>query len=271
MKTGVSTASLFLRKTNEDALPSLYNLGIKTAEVFLTSFSEYDSGFARLLNERKGDLTVNSVHILNTQFEPQLFNAHPRVRGDAYAWLDKVLQCANILGAPYYTFHGISRVKRDSRSGDKDNFNAIINGFAGIIQECSRYGVTLCLENVEWSSYNRVGFFAKIKDELPNLKTVLDIKQARISEYPYLAYLDEMADRLAYLHISDLDERGNICLPSSKGKFDFETLIKRLKDNGFDGALLIEVYTGDYGDETELKTACDYIDELLYKHNCLSK
>jgi len=61
-----------------------------------------------------------------------------------------------------------------------------------------------------------------------------------------------------------------MCLPG-RGTFDFDTLIRRLKDVGFDGALLIEVYTKDYGQETELKTACDYLDELLYKHGCLDK
>ncbi|MBO7297837.1 MAG: sugar phosphate isomerase/epimerase [Clostridia bacterium] len=270
MKTGVSTASLFLRQNNEDALPLLEKLGVKTTEVFLTSFSEYAPSFANLLAKRKGALEVNSVHILNTQFEPQLFNAHPRVREDAYSWLNQVLQSAQILGAPYYTFHGTARVKRAARSGLNDDFSTIIEGFKNIVSACARYGVTLCLENVEWSTYNRVGVFSRIKDELPTLKTVLDIKQARISQYPYEEYLAEMGERLAYLHISDIDERGKICLPG-KGVFDFDTLIKRLKDSGFDGALLIEVYTNDYGSERELKTACEYIDELLYKYNCCRK
>ena len=270
MKTGVSTASLFLRQNNEDALPLLEKLGVKTTEVFLTSFSEYAPSFANLLTTRKGALDVNSIHILNTQFEPQLFNTHPRVRKDAYGWLEQVLKSAQILGAPYYTFHGTARVKRAARSGKNDDFSAIIEGFKDIICACARYGVTLCLENVEWSTYNRVGVLSRIKDELPTLKTVLDIKQARISQYPYEQYLAEMGDRLAYLHISDIDERGKICLPG-KGVFDFDTLIKRLKDNGFDGALLIEVYTGDYGAEEELKTACEYIDELLYKYKCCTK
>ena len=36
-------------------------------------------------------------------------------------------------------------------------------------------------------------------------------------------------------------------------------------DAGFDGAALIEVYAGDYGEYAELKQACDYLDELIYK------
>lgn len=239
--------------------------GVKNAEIFLTTYSEYDSDFARLLAERKGNIAVNSVHILNTQFEPQLFNAHPRAKKDAFDWLDKVLQCAQILGAPYYTFHGTARVKRASRLGDKDDFVKMAAGFREIVSACRSRGVSLCLENVEWSTYNRVGVFGRLKKEVPALKGVLDIKQARISEYPYEEYLKEMGENLAYVHVSDIDERGRMCLPG-KGTFDFGTLIKRLGDVGFDGAILIEAYTGDYGEETELKTACDYLGELLYKY-----
>lgn len=268
MQTGVSTASLFMRKYNEDALPLLQELGVKNAEVFLTSFSEYGKEFASLLASKKGDVNVHSVHILNTEFEPQLFSGHPRVKGDAYQWLEKVMDSANVLGASYYTFHGTSRVKRASRSGKQDDFPAMIAGFDELLRFCSARKVQLCLENVEWSTYNRPGVFSTLAKALPTLKGVLDIKQARISEHPYQIYLNEMGERLAYVHVSDVDENGKIRLPG-KGRFDFDTLIKRLKDVGFDGKLFIEVYNKDYKDEKELKDACDFLDELLYKHDCL--
>ncbi len=268
MKVGVSTASLFLRKNNEEALPLLRSLGVQTAEVFLTSFSEYGLPFADTLKQSKGDLDIHSVHILNTQYEPQLFNAHPRVKADAFYWLNKVLQSARILGAPHYTFHGTARIKRAARLGANDHFPNMVAGFKEIVSACEKYGVRLCLENVEWATYNRVGVFERLKKELPTLGGVLDIKQAHISEYPYEEYIKEMGDRLAYAHISDRDEQGKICLPG-RGNFDFDTLILRLQDIGFDGALLIEVYTDNYGKEEELKTACEYVNEILYKHNCL--
>ena len=270
MQTGVSTASLFMRKNNEDALPLLNSLGIKTAEVFLTSFCEYEPSFTALLRERKGEISVNSVHILNTQFEPQLLANHPRVKADAYAWLEKVLIGANTLGAKYYTFHGTARVKRATHSGINDNFPAIIAAFQTLVSFCETYGVTLCLENVEWSTYNRPGVFSKIATEIPSLRGVLDIKQARISGYPYEHYLTEMGNKLAYAHVSDINEQGKICLPG-KGSFDFDTLILKLKDVGFNGKLFIEVYNQDYQTEGELKISCDYLNELLYKYNCLDK
>jgi len=265
MRAGVSTASLFLRKYNEQALPLLNDLGVKTAEVFLTTYSEYGREFAEKLASVQGNVFVTSVHILNTQFEPQLFNAHPRAKADAFAWLDKVLESAQVLGAPYYTFHGTARMKRAARSGKNDDFDKMRDGFAAIAKRCDEKGVTLCLENVEWSTYNRPGVFSRIAESVPSMRGVLDIKQARISEYPYEDYLKEMGEKIAYVHVSDVDEQGKICLPG-KGVFDFQTLVKRLKDVGFNGNLLIEVYTGDYGAESELKVSCDYLNEILYKY-----
>lgn len=266
MQVGVSTASLFLRKYNEDALPLLDSLGIPVAEVFLASFSEYGKAFGEQLQKVKGNVKINSVHILNTQFEPQLFTAHPRAKADAYSWLEKTLESANALGGEYYTFHGTARIKRASRLAENDNFPALIKDFEQISDFCQNRGVTLCLENVEWATYNRPGVFTEIAREVPALRGVLDVKQARISEFPYERYLEEMGGKIAYAHLSDVDEKGKICLPG-RGVFDFPTLVKRLLDVGFDGALLIEVYKDDYQAVEELKISCDYLNELLYKYS----
>lgn len=266
MQTGVSTASLFLRKYNEDAIALFHTLGIKTAELFLTTYSEYGEDFARKINSIKKDMDIRSLHILNTQFEPQLFAKQQRVKDDAFGWLHTVLKGAKALDVPNYTFHGTARVKSASRSGNLDDFPSIIKAFQEITAVCQNYGVTLCLENVEWATYNRPGVFEKVSKEVPSLRGVLDIKQARISGYGYEEYLNEMGEKLTTVHLSDIDEQGKMCLPG-KGCFNFTTLIKRLKDVGFDGALLIEVYANDYAEEKELLYSCQYLEELIYKLN----
>lgn len=266
MRTGVSTASLFLRESNEDALPLLDVLGVRCAEVFLTSFSEYDRKFGRVLSKRKGQVCVHSVHVLNTQFEPQLFNDNPRVKNDSYEWLKKAMETGEELGAEYYTFHGIARIRRASRSGEKDNFKAWGKGLKEVSDFCGKFGIKLCLENVEWAMYNRPGFFGRVLEYCPELSGVLDVKQARISGYPYAMYLKEMKGRLAHVHVSDVDERGRICLPG-KGIFDFPELLKRLGDADFDGPLLVEVYKDDFSRPEELKESCNYLDELIYKYS----
>lgn len=268
MQTGVSTASLFNRENNEDALPILDKLGVPLAEVFLTSYSEYEEEFGQLLLKRKGNVKAHSVHDLNTHFEPQLFNGNDRVRQDAYRWLGKVMTVAKMLGAKYYTFHGTARFKKADIQNKRDNFDTYRLRFQEIADFCAGYGVKLCLENVEWATYNKVGIFEKIACAVPSLGGVLDVKQARISGYPYEEYLKEMGGRLAHVHVSDI-KGGKMCLPG-KGEFDFSLLIDRLKDVGFTGPLIIEAYKDDYQKVEELKDSCDYLNELLYKKNCLS-
>ncbi len=261
MKVGISTASFFLRRENEDALPFLRELGVDCAEVFLTSYFQYKREYGELLASRQGGLRINSVHDLTSQFEPQLFSRHEGVRADAYAMLDGVLTVANLLKAPYYSFHGLTRAKRSER-GESDDFEKLTKDFIRLRDFCRERGVGLCLENVEWSTYNRIGVFSRLAREIPDLKGVLDIKQARLSGYPYEGYLEEMGERLAYVHILDVNEAGKNCLPG-RGCFDFKELIRRLRGVGFDGALLIEAYAGDYKDEKELKDAYEYVRGLI--------
>lgn len=260
MEVGISTASLFMRLYNEDAVALINEWGVQTSEVFLTSFCEYEPSFAKTLLKKKGDLPVNSVHILNTQFEPQLFSLHPRVRADAYALLEKVTECACILGAKNYTFHGLARLK----ASFKEDLVKFGKGLKEISEFCKQRGVTLCLENVEWALYNRAGIFKELKKYCPELRSVLDIKQAQISGCPYGDYLDDMGESLSYVHASDFTDTGRKCLPG-RGVFNFDELFKRLRGSGFDGAIIIENYQDDYRELKELKDSYEYLLEKAEK------
>ena len=260
MKVGISTASLFLRKNNEEALPLFDAWGVPCAEVFLTSFCEYAPAFAHTLAAAKGGVEIHSVHVLNTQYEPQLYAEHPRVLEDANGWLREVLASANILGARNYTFHGIARLKRTFRE-NWQRFSAIT---AQIYETCRAAGVRLCYENVEWALYNRPGLFALLKKDCPDLGGVLDIKQARITGYDWREYLADMGESLATVHVSDVTAEGKMCLPG-QGVFDFAELFARLRDIGFDGAVLIENYARDYGEPDELRRSFEYLADLAAK------
>ena len=260
MQIGISTASLFMRLYNEDAIALISEWGAQTSEVFLTSFCEYEPSFAKALLQKKGKLHVNSVHVLNTQFEPQLFSAHPRVKADAYAWLEKVTECARILGAKNYTFHGLARLK----STFKEDMPKFGKGLQEISSFCKERKLDLCLENVEWALYNRAGIFKKLTKYGGGYQSVLDIKQAMISGCPYGDYLEDMGENLAYVHASDYTDTGKKCLPG-KGIFNFDELFKRLKGSGFDGAIIIENYNDDYRELKELKDSYDYLLEKAEK------
>ncbi len=262
MRAGISTASLFMRKNNEQSLAILRDFGVDCAEVFLTSFFEYGRESGERLAAKKGGIEMNSVHALTSQFEPQLFSRHEGVRADAFHILGSVMDAASALGAKYYSFHGTTRAKRAARNPENDNFASMGKSLAEIFEFCKRKGVTLCLENVEWSTYNRPGVFTEMKRYIPELCGVLDVKQARISGVPYQAYLKEMGADIAYVHLSDITFSGKMCLPG-KGVFDTERLVKELADVGFDGAILIEAYEKDYREIAELKGAYEYLQEVI--------
>ena len=261
MEVGISTASLFLRNYVEDALPILDSLGAKVCEVFLNTFPEYAPPFGELLKTRLGGLKVNSMHTYTFHFEPELFSQSMRSRDVADNTFKDVLSIGKTLGAKYYTMHARGRLKKHA---SPDNFEAFGKGIDRLVDIAEEYGIRLCLENVEWASYNRVGFFREIKKFSPKLGGVLDVKQARLSGMDYRDYLDEMGKDLCTVHLSDVDENGRIRLPG-KGIFDFEELFKRLIGIGFDGNMLIEVYKDDYGETSELKDSLDYLREILYK------
>lgn len=262
MDIGISTASLFKRQYNEDSLITLNELDARVVEIFLGSYCEYTSEFANLLKERKGNLKVHSIHTLNTHFEPQLFADNPRAINDAYKILENCLNTANTLGAKNYTLHGIARFKKDILY---NNYDVIGKKFEKLNDFCSSKGINLCLENVEWAYYNHVGFYTQILKYCKNLKTCLDVKQARVSGDSYVDYINEMQNSIQTVHLSDVDDLGKICVPG-KGVFDFDDLFKRLRGVNFDGAMLIEVYSNNYGEISELKDGLNFLRDKAAKY-----
>ena len=262
MEIGISTASLFLRMYNEDAVVKLNELDARVAEVFLETFSEYTERYGKKLNKRLGDVKVHSVHVVTTQYEPQLFGQNLRGYEDAMKMFEGVLKCAKAIGATNYTLHGRAYFKKRGPFEEYDHFAARLNEMCDLAET---YGVSVCLENVYWCMYNRPGFFTHLKDKCPKLRTCLDIKQARLSGYDALEYVEEMAGRINTVHLSDYDEKTDkMCLPG-KGDYDFTRLFKALKNVGFDGNMLIEVYKDDYRDYSEFTKALEYLRQIKDK------
>ncbi len=261
MQTGISTASLFGRFFTEDAVEELNNAGVKTAEVFLETYGEYTPKFGKIIKKKEGGMDIHSVHVLTTQYEPQLYSLNERAREDSFKLLEGTMRAAEIMGAKYYTFHGGARYKKTPLVLDMDKIGKETRQISDI---CKKHGVTLAYENVHWGYYNYVGFFSELKKRVPNIKGTFDIKQARQSGIDYREYIAEMGDSIVTAHVSDIDENGKMCLPR-KGTTDFYEVFSRLKDVGFDGAILIECYKSDYNEMKELYEALDYITETAEK------
>ena len=261
MELGISTASLFMRENNEDAVKTIESLGSRITEVFFETFKEYTKEFSDLIKSRLNNMRVHSVHVYTLHFEPELFSDNARSLEEAVSAYRNVLISAENLGAKNYTMHGRARIKR---TVNYDNYEKIGKRLDYLSKVAKEYGVDLCLENVEWALYNRVGFFKEVSGFAPDLKATIDIKQARISGESVYDYIKETAGKIKTVHLSDIGANGERCMPG-KGVTDFYELFSVLNDYGFDGGALIEVYKDDYKDIGELKNSLEYLENIKQK------
>jgi sugar phosphate isomerase/epimerase len=257
MKVGISTATFFSKLLTEDSFSVIKNCKGETAEVFLTTFFEYEPEFGELLKQRKEGLEVYSVHALNTEFEPQLFNIADRTRLDAEKVYKRVLAVGKQIGATHYTFHGTSRLKKNAYI-DPVRFGRRMRELGDISLD---YGIKLCFENVHWAAFNTPEFFKDMKNYAPNIGATLDIKQAWQSGRDWREYLDVMGDRLSNVHISDHTQ--NEIVMVGKGEFPFEQLVKELLERGYVGPLIIEQYAKNYDGFGEVADAVEYMKKLI--------
>lgn len=257
MKVGISTATFFSKVLTEDSFSVIQRCGGDTCEVFLTTFFEYRDEFGRLLKERKGDLDVYSVHSLNTQFEPQLFNKVQRTYDDAEQVFRSVLNVGRTLGAKAYTFHAQARLKQSVYIDPK----FVGERMSRLGEIAKEYGIKLCLENVHWATFDSPDFYRQMKPYAKGIGTVLDIKQARQSGYDWREYIDVMGNDLTNVHVSDVKD-GKIAMVG-KGEFPFKELVARLKDVGYDGPLIIEQYAGNYDSVDEVAESVEYLKNIL--------
>ncbi len=262
MEVGASTACLFTKAYNEDAIDIYNQYGISVVEVFLATFSEYEQAFVDELKRRQGSLRVHSVHTLNQQFEPELFSKSPRAKADAEAIFDKICYAMKTLGAKYYTFHGPARLKRLPYNINCEKFGSRLTELNQRILEKVGFG-ELAYENVHWAYYNSPEFFEQLKP-FTNVKTCLDIKQAMQSHISCYDYIDGMGDRLKNVHLCDFDADGKLKL-CGEGIFDFVTLFKYLDDKGYDGPLMLEVYPESYSGMDDLMRSFEFVKNCLYK------
>lgn len=243
MKVGISTACTATYET-EDAFALIKSPGADCCEAYFKTFYEYRPEFAKKYSPRIDGAEVTAVRVNPQNYEAQLFSPSRRIRGDGFYWLDQILRSAQILGAKNYAFTG-------GRGGD----------IAEAFNFCARYGVRLCLENARNGLYDRPSVFKELQERAGGLGAVFDLKQARLSGYPYPMYLKDMSGAIAYARISDFNENGEACLPGT-GSFNFKELLSRLRDVGFDGALIIDTPSAE---AEEIKRSVEFLKETVYK------
>ena len=261
MILSASTACIYGRETVEDTLKTYSKLGIKNVEVFLNTFSEYEEAYIRELKrivEGEG-MTVTSVHGHAVQYEPQMFAPYFRASRDAFQVFEKVARAAGILQAGCYVFHGGTHLKKNRLLNlNFDHVGQVTDRAAEILKE---YGVRLAYENVHWCWFNTPGFARSLLSHCGsgNVYFNFDIKQAAQCGIDPMEFLDAMGSRVTNIHVCDFLRKEDDTLPVMpfQGEFDFNRLREQLKKRNYDNAIVLEVYSNNFGPISELKDTCD--------------
>lgn len=258
MKIGVSTASLYPLHI-EDAFEKLAEMGIKTAEVFANSTCEAQEPFVSQICEIRDEnaMTIPSFHPFSSPMESVfLFSTYDRRVEEMLTLYREFFGAMNRLGAKIFVVHG-------AILSSKCTAEHYLKQFRLLSETGREFGVTVAQENVSYCLSGSLDFLKLMKRELgDHAKFVLDLKQARRSHADPLEYIDALGTSIVHCHLSDANADFD-CLPIGKGDFDFGSLIKKLREINYNGALIVELYRDNYGEFTELRESVDKLTEII--------
>lgn len=241
---GISSSCLYPLLT-EQSVKFLCDNEIPTIEIFFNSFSELDTEYLKKLKDTLGNTKVVSVHPFTSIYEPYLFfSDYERRFFDGIKFYENYFKAAELLGAKYVILHG---AKKDSNIDEKIYFDR----FHKVDMVAREYGVQLLQENVAPYKSSSSLFIKNMKEYLSDVGFTLDLKQCVRSNENIMNMLEIMGENLRHVHLSDHTSTHD-CLVPTFGEYNFIPFFERLDKMGYNGAALIEVYSQNYNNPTEL-------------------
>lgn len=257
MNTGISTACFFPMLT-EKSLEELLKKGTKTLEIFFNSPCESNREFMMSLMPMIScyNAKIVSIHPCTSAFETlNFFGRYERRFYDSVESYKKLFEVCNLINSDILVFHGAKKQFHIEE-------NLYFERFHKLCEEGKKAGVNVCQENVEGFSCGDADFMSRLLKELPDTKTVFDVKQCVRNDLDPFYMLDIMGRSIYHVHLSDHDKE-NICMLPGHGNFDFTKFFKRLKSLGFDKNVIIELYSNNFESSDDLINAKKYIEQIL--------
>lgn len=246
MRLGISTACYYPMNT-EDALAAVVEGGAPCTELFFNAPSELSPKYLGELQAilRGGGTTVTSVHPFTSAMEPMLFfGNYPRRFEDGLDYYKRYFDAAAQLGAGYCVLHGAFAHHRVSPAQYLDSYGRLHLA----AKAC---GVKVAQENVGRCMSRNPQLFRQLRAAISDAAFVLDVKQTFRSDGSVGEFLAAMGPGLAHLHLSDANATAD-CLPVGEGFFDFLDFFKSLRQSGYSGDAVLELYRESYTETSQL-------------------
>lgn len=254
MEIGISLAC-FYPEHPETVVERVADLGIKTAELFLNTVSEteisYISDFSKECE--KHDLQIYSIHPFTSALENYMFfSFYDRRVEDSKLFYQKYCDVAKYLGAKVINIHG------DRGVGLKD-FDHYCRCLSPFFELTEKNNVIFSHENVFFNSVNHPEFTEKLRERFgDDIKFTFDIKQANKGGSVPIDVCKSMGGNIVNFHVNDFDDE-NICLLPGEGDVDHKSIFKALKENGYCGPAIIEVYRDNFSSIEQIRNSVEYL------------
>ncbi len=241
----------------EITVKKLCEKGAKNLEIFVNSHSETEPEYIRGLADilKANGAKCVSLHPYTAGIDTyMLYTGYERRVNDYLEYHKRYFEAMNILGAKYFVLHGNKNPCPDE---------VVIEGYARLNAVAKQFGVMVLQENVCRCTTGELKQLVKMKKALGNdVGFVLDAKQAvRKGLDPY-DFIASLGSSIKHVHFSDHGAKGDCLLPG-EGDIDTPKFISALKNVGFEGAVVLELYRRNY------KTYDDLINSLRYLQNVI--
>ena len=258
MKLGISTASFYPIET-ETAFYEIANNKTPCTEIFYNARKELNPYFTDRLLEIKDNFGIDIVALhpmMSLAEHYTIFSDYERRFDEARDDFLLYFETAARLGAKYINLHGD---RKTGRLPSEEYFER----FGILAQDAKSLGVTLCQENVNNYRSADPEFLLEMKSYLGELASfTLDIKQCIRAGYTVTEIMEAMGNNIKHVHISDHSPACDCLLPLAGG-FDFTALFYALKEKGYSGAFLIEVYKDAYKKQMKFSKALMSLKEKI--------
>ena len=241
MSIGISTASFYPLET-EEAIAILSENSIPCTEIFFNCAKELKDSFIDYVIDiiDNSPLRVTAIHPMLSFAEPyMIFSEYMRRFEESEENFKRYFEIAARLGAKFVNLHG-------DRPTGKLPVEEYCERFKILADSGKKFGITLCQENVNGYRSADPEFLADMVRLLgDDANFTLDIKQCIRAGYTVPEIMEAMDYKIRHVHISDHSPAADCLLPT-RGNFNFKELITDLKNHGYNGDFVIEVYQNAY-------------------------
>ncbi len=252
-KFGISTACLYPEGVLE-SVNKICSLDVPVCEIFMNSITEATHSEIAQIKEvlKRSNTDIISLHPFTAVIEGLMFFSGYKKRiHDGMELYKKFFEAAHSLGAKYVVFHG----ERDHATFgqtmiDEDSAFEVYEMLCRAANNC---GVMFTQENVAHFRSQNPSFIKNLKNALGNkIGFTFDIKQAYRGGSDPFSMIEAMGDRLLHFHINDFSKENECCLPGC-GDTDYKKIFEKLRQIGYKGDFVLEVYRNNFSVLSDLK------------------